>query len=73
MNVRCFFQLILVTGKLIVEILFHDFSLAITNGGYAFLVRVDLMFFMSLSKEFHLWQTLNNLSIKHLIKLPYFL
>ena len=26
MNVRCFFQLILVTGKLIVEILFHDFS-----------------------------------------------
>ena len=36
---------------------------------YAFLIRLDLMFSMSLWKEFQLLQILNDLSIKHLIKL----
>ena len=40
--------------------------LSIKNGGYAFLIRLDLM---SLWKEFQLLQLLNDLSIKHLIKL----
>ena len=44
-------------------------TLSIKNGRYAFLIRLDLMFSMSLSKEFQLSQTLNNLSIRHLIKL----
>ena len=44
-------------------------TLSIKNGGYAFLIRLDLMFSMSLWKEFQLLQILNNLSIKHLIKL----
>ena len=44
-------------------------TLLIKNGGYAFLIRLDLMFSMSLWKEFQLLQILNNLSIKHLIKL----
>ena len=44
-------------------------ALSIKNGGYAFLIRLDLMFSMSLWKEFQLLQILNNLSIKHLIKL----
>ena len=43
-------------------------TLSIKNGGYAFLIRLDLMFFMSLSKEFQLLQISNDLSIKHLIK-----
>ena len=43
--------------------------LSIKNGGYAFLIRLDLMFSMSLWKEFQLLQILNDLSIKHLIKL----
>ena len=43
-------------------------TLSIKNGGYAFLIRLDLMFSM-LSKEFQLLQILNDLSIKHLIKL----
>ena len=41
-------------------------TLWIKNGGYAFLIRLDLM---SLWKEFQLLQLLNDLSIKHLIKL----
>ena len=41
--------------------------LSIKNGGYAFLIRSDLMFSISLSKEFQLLQILNDLSIKHLI------
>ena len=41
-------------------------TLSIKNGGYAFLIRLDLM---SLWKEFQLLQLLNDLSIKHLIKL----
>ena len=44
-------------------------TLLIKNGGYAFLVRLDLMFSMSLGKEFHLLKILNDLSIKYLIKL----
>ena len=42
---------------------------SINNGGYAFLIRLDLMFSMSLWKEFQLLQILSNLSIRHLIKL----
>ena len=44
-------------------------TLSIKNGGYAFLTRLDLMLSMSLRKEFQLLQILNDLSIKHLIKL----
>ena len=44
-------------------------NLSIKNGGYAFLMRFDLMFSMSLWKDFQLLQTLNDLSIRHLIKL----
>ena len=42
-------------------------TLSIKNGGYAFLIRLNIMFSMSLWKE--LLQILNDLSIKHLIKL----
>ena len=44
-------------------------TLSMKNGGYAFLIRLDLVFSMSLSKEFQLLQILNDLSIRHLIKL----
>ena len=44
-------------------------TLSIKNGRYAFLIRLDLMFFMSYWKEFQLWQILNDQSIRHLIKL----
>ena len=44
-------------------------TLSIKNDGYAFLIRLDLMFSMSLWKEFQLLQILNNLSIRQLIKL----
>ena len=44
-------------------------TLPIKNGGYAFLIRLDLMFTMSLWKEFQLLQILNGLSIRHLIRL----
>ena len=40
----------------------------IKNDGYAILIRLDLMFSMSLWKEFQLLQLLNDLSIRHLIK-----
>ena len=43
--------------------------LLIKNGGYTFLIRLDLILAMSLWKEFQLLQILNDLSIKHLIKL----
>ena len=43
--------------------------LLIKSGRYAFLIRLDLMLFMSLWMEFQLLQILNDLSIKHLIKL----
>ena len=44
-------------------------TLLIKNGGYVFLIRLDLMFSMSLWKEFQLLQVLNDLSIRHLIQL----
>ena len=44
-------------------------TLSIKNNGYAFLIRLDLMFSMSLRKQFQLLQILNDLSIRHLIKL----
>ena len=43
--------------------------LLIKNGGYAFLIRLDLM---SSWKEFQLLEILNDLSTKHLIKLILF-
>ena len=43
-------------------------TLLIKNGGYSFLIRLDLMFSMSLWKEFELLQILNELSTRHLIK-----
>ena len=42
---------------------------SIKDGGYTFLIRLDLMFSMSLWKEFQLLQILNDPSNKHLIKL----
>ena len=47
-------------------------TLVIKNGGYAFFIRLDLKLFMSLWKEFRLLQILNDLSIKHLIKLVFY-
>ena len=44
-------------------------TLLIKNGGYAFLIRLDLLLSMTLWKEFHLLRILNDLSTKHLIKL----
>ena len=44
-------------------------TLSIKNGRYVFLTRLDLIFSMSLWKEFQLLQILNDLSIRHLIKL----
>ena len=44
-------------------------TLSINNGGYAFLIRLDLILSMSSWKEFQLLQILNNLSTKYLIKL----
>ena len=43
--------------------------LLIKNGGYAFSIRLGLMFSMSLWKKFQLLQILNDLSTKYLIKL----
>lgn len=44
-------------------------TLSIKDGRYAFLISLDLMSFMSLSKQFELLQILNALSIRHLIKI----
>ena len=44
-------------------------ALSIKNGTYAFLIRLDLILSMSLWKEFQLLQILNELSMRHLIKL----
>ena len=44
-------------------------ALSTKNSGYAFLIRLDLMFSMSIGNEFQLSKILNGLSIKHLIKL----
>ena len=44
-------------------------TLLIKNGDYAFLIRLVSMFSMSFWKEFQLLQVLNDLSIRHLIRL----
>ena len=44
-------------------------TLPIKNGGYGFLIRPDLMFTISLWKEFQLLQILKDLSMRHLIEL----
>ena len=44
-------------------------TLSIKKGGYDFLIRLDLMFSMSFWKKLQLLQVLNDLSIRHLIKL----
>ena len=44
-------------------------TLSIKNGGYGFLIRLDLMFSMLLWKEFQLLKILNDVSMKLLIKL----
>ena len=44
-------------------------TLLIKNERYTFLIRLDLMFSISLRKEFELLQILNGLSTKHLMKL----
>ena len=44
-------------------------TLSIQNGGNAFLIRLHFMLSMSLWKEFQLLQILNDLCIKHFIKL----
>ena len=44
-------------------------TLSIKNGGYAFVIRLNLMFSMSLQKEFQFLQILQDLSTKHSIKL----
>ena len=43
--------------------------LSINSGGYAFLIKLNLMFSMTLWKELQLLQILNSLSNKYLIKL----
>ena len=44
-------------------------TLSIKNGGYAFLIRLDLMLSMSLWKEFQLLQTLINVKQLNSFKL----
>ena len=44
-------------------------ALSIKNGRYEFLIRLDLMFSISLWKDFQLLQILKDLSIRPLIKL----
>ena len=44
-------------------------TLSIKSGGYAFLIRLDLMLSIPLWKEFQLLQILNDLTVRHLIKL----
>ena len=44
-------------------------TLSIKIGSYAFLIRLNLIFSMSLWKEFQLLQMLNDLSIRYLTKL----
>ena len=43
--------------------------MTLSNGGYPFLIRLDLIFSMSLWQKFQLLQVLKDLSIKYLIKL----
>ena len=49
------------------KVLFNDFIHK--NGGYAFLIRMNLMFSISLQKDFQLLQILDDLSIRNLIRL----
>ena len=44
-------------------------TLSVKNGGYAFLIRLNLMLSMSLQKEFQYLQISNDLFTKYLIKL----
>ena len=53
-----------------VEILTLDIIMTLDNDlGYAYLINLNLMFSMSLWKEFQLLQTLNGLFVKRLVKL----
>ena len=61
--------MIFVTRELMNLLTYFLTNLSIKNGGYAFLIRLDLMLSMSLWKQFQLLQTLNDLSVKHLMKL----
>ena len=47
-------------------------TLSIKNDGYVFLIRSDLMFSLSLWKEFQLLKILIELSIKDLLKLNFY-
>ena len=47
-------------------------TLSINNGQYAFLIRLDLMFSITLWKELKLLKILNDLSIRHLITLIFY-
>ena len=47
-------------------------TLSIKNGGYAFLIRLDLIFSMSIWKVLQLLQILNDLSMRQLIQLTLF-
>ena len=44
-------------------------TLSVKNGGYTFLIRLNLMLPMSLQKEFQYLQISNDLFTKYLIKL----
>ena len=44
-------------------------NLSIKNGAYELLIRLNLILSMSLREEFQSLQILNDLSIRHLIKL----
>ena len=47
-------------------------TLSIKKDTYTFLIRLDLMFSVSLWKEFQLLEILNDLSVRHLIKLIWY-
>ena len=46
MNVRCVFELVLITRKSLIELFL--ITLSMKNGGHAFSVRLDLMLSMSI-------------------------
>ena len=47
-------------------------TLSIKKDAYTFLIRLDLMFSVSLWKEFQLLEILNDLSVRHFIKLIWY-
>ena len=47
-------------------------TLSIKKDTYTFLIRLDLMFSVSLWKEFQLLGILNDLSVRHFIKLIWY-